>query len=168
MALIQCCHGCGMGPSCRSNLTPILGTSICCRCNRKKGKNKKDWRNLSWTELAWKKDQIGNQMRRVQVSKEAKTLSPQLLSQFLVNDGEPMNIWWVKEKNKCLSEWIEVQLTKNVMVIPNQYLIHLVMPYKHKIGKSKSNNTELWLNSLWNYTSWVSLRQNALFFSLCF
>ena len=36
VAHIQCCHGCGVGLSCSSSLTPSPGTSICCRCGYKK------------------------------------------------------------------------------------------------------------------------------------
>ena len=35
IAQIWCCHGCGRGLNCSSNLTPSLGTSICCRCGCK-------------------------------------------------------------------------------------------------------------------------------------
>ena len=33
------CCGCGVGPSCSSNLTPSLGISICCSVARKRKKN---------------------------------------------------------------------------------------------------------------------------------
>ena len=38
--ILRCC-GCGQASSCSSNLTPSLGTSICCGCSPKKTKKKK-------------------------------------------------------------------------------------------------------------------------------
>ena len=35
------CHGCGVGCSYSSDLTPNLGTSICCRCGPKKKRRQK-------------------------------------------------------------------------------------------------------------------------------
>ena len=46
MSQIQCCCGCGVGPSCVSNLTPSPETSIYCRCGHKKKKKKKEWKEL--------------------------------------------------------------------------------------------------------------------------
>ena len=40
-AWILCCCGCGIGSSYSSDLTPSLGTAICCRCGPKKKKKKK-------------------------------------------------------------------------------------------------------------------------------
>ena len=41
MAQIQCCCDCGVDFSSSSDLTPTLGTSICCRCRHKKEKRQK-------------------------------------------------------------------------------------------------------------------------------
>ena len=41
-AWIQCCHGCGVDPSCSSNLIPGLETFICRWCNCEKKKKKKE------------------------------------------------------------------------------------------------------------------------------
>ena len=41
VAWIRCCHGCATGPSCSSNSTPSLGTSIHHGCDHKKKKKKK-------------------------------------------------------------------------------------------------------------------------------
>lgn len=62
---------------------------------------------------------------------------------------------------------MEVQLAKNVMVIPSQYFIHLIMSYKHKIGKSESNNTRL-SPTAFGITLHESLCDRTLFFSLWF
>ena len=41
VAQVWCCHGCGVGLSCSSDLAPSLGTSICSRCSLRKKKEEK-------------------------------------------------------------------------------------------------------------------------------
>ena len=38
---IQCCHGCGVGLSCSTKLSPSPATSVCCRFSPKKKRKKK-------------------------------------------------------------------------------------------------------------------------------
>ena len=55
MAWIWCCHGCGLGLSCSSDITPSLGISVCSRggCKKKKKKWTIDQILKLWFKRLW-------------------------------------------------------------------------------------------------------------------
>lgn len=100
-----------------------------------------------YIQSACKQDQIGNKMRRVQVSKEARGSIPS--SCYHPWDVMGPNKWLIRDwRNEWKSEWVEVQLAESGRFCLSRYFIYLVTSYKHKHGKENNeshNPQKKWL-----------------------